>query len=201
MQRRNPQTGGGGFRLVVLLLVLAVAGYVIWGFVHQTPAVTPSNASAATAASAQQKALAFADAQAQAQRTGQPVRVVETFSDAELSSLANEAAQAKGLPVDQISLHATGQGTVQGTGRAQVAGQTVPVTLEGVPVVSDSRVALNVTSTKVGAIPLPGAISDQVTQSLRQPLELGQPIQGFQQLQVAVHEGQLTVSGVAEPAG
>jgi hypothetical protein len=201
VQRRNQQAGGAGFRLVVLLLVLAVAGYVIWGFVHQGPAVPPSNASDASAASAQQKALAFANAQAQAQRTGQPVRVVETFNDAELSSLANEAAQARGLPVDRINLHATGQGTVQGSGQAQVAGQTVPVTLEGVPVVSDNRVALNVTSTKVGAIPLPGPISDQVTESLRQPLELGQPIQGFQQLQVAVHEGQLTVSGVATPGG
>jgi hypothetical protein len=201
VQRRNPQAGGAGFRLVVLVLVLAVAGYVIWGFVHQSPAVPASNASDASAASAQQKALAFANAQAQAQRTGQAVRVVETFDDAELSSLANDAAQAKGLPVDKISLHATSQGTVQGSGQAQVAGQTVPVTLEGVPVVSDSRVALNVTSTKVGSIPLPGPISDQVTQSLRQPLELGQAIQGFQQLQVAVHEGQLTVSGVAQPGG
>jgi len=55
-----------------------------------------------------------------------------------------------------------------------VAGQTLPVTLEGVPVVSDNRVALSVKSTQVGS--LPGPISDQLTQQLRQPLELGQPI-------------------------
>jgi hypothetical protein len=196
---RNPQAGGGALRLLVLVAVLAVGGYLAWGFIHQAPSVPPSNASAATAARAQEKALAFAQAQAQAQRTGQPVKVVETFSDAELSSLANEAAQARGLPVDRISLHATGQGTVRGTGQAQVAGQTVPVSLEGVPVVTDNRVALNVTSTRVGTVPLPGPISDQVTQSLRKPLELGQPIEGFQQLRVAVTDGQMTVSGVAQP--
>jgi hypothetical protein len=197
---RATQTGRGGLGLLVALLVLAAAGYVAWGFVHQEPAVPASSTSEATTASAQQKAESFATAQARAQATGRPVRVVQTFDDAELSSLANEAAQARGLPVDQISLHATGQGTVQGRAQAHVAGQTLPVSLEGVPVVTDSRVALNVTSTQVGAIPLPGPISDQVTQSLRQPLEIGQPISGFQRLQVAVHEGRVTVSGTAEPS-
>ena len=183
----------------MLLALVAAGAYLAWGFVHQGSSVPQTTVSQATAASAQQKAEAFANAQAQAQQTGRPVRVVETFNDAELSSLANEAAAARGLPVDRISLHATGQGTVQGTAQTQVAGQTMPVSLEGVPVVTDNRVALNVTSTHVGAIPLPGPVSDQVTQSLRQPLELGQPISGFQQLHVEVSSGQLTVSGVAEP--
>lgn len=199
MQFRNPQSGGAGFRLIVLLVLVGAGAYLAWGFVHQQPSVPQTTVSQAAAASAQQKAEAFASAQAQAQQTGKPVRVVETFNDAELSSLANEAAAARGMPVDRISLHATGQGTVQGTAQAQVAGQTMPVSLEGVPVVTDNRVALNVTSTHVGAIPLPGPVSDQVTQSLRQPLELGQPISGFQQLHVEVSSGQLTVSGVAEP--
>jgi hypothetical protein len=75
----------------------------------------------------------------------------------------------------------------------------VPVTLVGVPVVTDNRVALNVTSTQVGAVPLPGPIADQVTSSLRQPLQLGQAINGFQQLHVAVTEGQVTVTGLAQP--
>jgi uncharacterized protein YpmS len=195
----NTQQGGAGLRLVVLLLVLAVGGYLAWGFINQSsgPHVTTSNA---TTASAQQKAESFVQAQQQAQRTGRAVKVVQTFSDAELSSLANEAAEARAMPVSGISLHSTDRGTVQGTATARVAGQTVPVTLEGVPVVTDNRVALDVTSTKVGSIPLPGPISDQVTQSLKQPLELGQPIQGFQQLQVSVTSGQLTVSGVASPS-
>jgi uncharacterized protein YpmS len=198
VQHRNRQTGGAGFRLVVLLVLLGAGAYLAWGFVHQ-PSVPQTNVSQAAVASAKQKAEAFAEAQAKAQQTGRPVSVVETFNDAELSSLANEAAQARGMPVSSISLHATSQGTVQGTAQAQVAGQTMPVSLEGVPVVTDNRVALNVTSTHVGGVPLPGTIGDQVTQSLRQPLELGQPISGFQQLRVAVSSGQLTVSGVAQP--
>ncbi len=199
MTRRNTQAGRAGLGLLVVVLVLAVAGYLAWGFAHQQPSGPMVTTSAASAASAQQKLGAFALAEAQAQLTGRTVRVAETFDDSELSSLANEAAQARSMPVDQISLHATGQGTVQGRAQAHEAGQTLPVGFEGVPMVTGDRVALHVTSTQVGSIPLPGPISDQVTQSFRQPLELGQPISGFQDLHVAVSDGQLTVSGVAQP--
>jgi hypothetical protein len=67
-------------------------------------------------------------------------------------------------------------------------------------VITGGRVALKVTSTQVGSVPLPGGITDQVTQSIRQPLELGQPITGFSDLRVALADGELTVSGIAEPA-
>jgi hypothetical protein len=193
------QGGGAGLRLLVVLLVVGVASYLAWGFVHQQPSTPAVATSAAAAESGQQKAEAFANAQAQAQRTGRPVGVVETFDDAELTSLANQAAQAEDLPVRQISLHATGHGTVQGQAQATVSGQTVPVTLEGVPEVSGNQVRLNVTSTHVGALPLPGALSDQATASIR-PLTLGRSISGFQDLQVTTSEGQLTVRGTALPA-
>jgi hypothetical protein len=196
---RNSQRGRGGLGLIVLIGVLAIGGYLAWAFVHQGSSVPAVTTSRADNASAQQKVAAFANAQAQAQQTGRAVRVAESFDDAELSSLANDAAQSRGLPVQNISLHATGQGTVQGRGDAEVAGQTVPVTLEGVPVVSTNRVALNVTSTHVGS--LPGPLSDQLTQQLRQPLEIGQPITGFDQLQVSVTSGRLTVTGLAQPQG
>jgi len=194
------QSGIGGLRLVILLVLIAAAGYLAWNFAHQAPAGPRVTLSAAADESAHRKALAFADAAARAQQSGRPVSVVETFDDAELSSLANDAAQAKGLPVDQISLHATGQGTVVGQAQAHLQGQTVPLTLEGVPVVTDNRVALNVTSTRLGSIPVPGPVADQLTQPIREPLELGQPIQGFQDLHVSVREGQMTVSGVARPS-
>jgi hypothetical protein len=197
VRARTRQAGRGGLGLIVLLGLLAVGGYLAWGFVHPTSSVPIVSMSQAADASAQQKVQAFANAQARAQQTGQQVHVAETFDDAELSSLANDAAQARGLPVSGISLHATGQGTVQGRASAQVAGQTVPVSLEGVPVVSDNRVALDVRSTQVGS--LPGPISDQLTQQLRQPLELGQPVTGFGQLRVSVTDGQMTVTGVALP--
>jgi hypothetical protein len=183
----------------VLLVVVAVGAYLVWGFVHQQQPAPTVTTSAAAAESGQQKAQAFTNAQAQAQRTGRPVSVVETFNDAELSSLANQAAQAQDLPVRQISLHATGHGTVQGQAQATVSGQTVPVTLEGVPQVSGNQVRLNVTSTHVGALPLPGALGDQATAAIR-PLTLGQSITGFQDLQVTTTEGQLTVKGTALPS-
>lgn len=198
MWGRSDQAGRGGLGLIVLIAVLAVGGYLAWSFAHQSASVPVVTTSQASDASAQQKVEAFANAQARAQQTGQAVSVAETFDDAELSSLANDAAQARGLPVSDISLHATGQGTVEGRAQAQVAGQSVPVSLEGVPVVTDNRVALDVKSTQVGS--LPGPISDQLTQQLRQPLELGQPVTGFDQLHVTVTDGKLTVTGVAQPS-
>src|SRR5205807_7217962 len=117
------------------------------------------------------------------------VNVVQTFDDAELSVLANQAAQAKGLAVDQISLHATGHGTVQGSAQAHAAGQSVPVTLEGVPQVSDgNRLQLHITSVGVGAFPLPGPVADQASRSIRGPLELGQPLTGYQDVRVTTSE-------------
>jgi hypothetical protein len=195
---RHRQAGRGGLGLIVLLVVVAIGGYLAWGFTHQTSSVPAVSTSQATNASAQQKVEAFANAQARATQSGRPVQVAETFDDAELSSLAADAAEARGLPVSDISLHATGQGTVQGRANAQVAGQTLPVSLEGVPVVTDNRVALDVKSTQVGS--LPGPISDQLTQQLRQPLELGQPVTGFDQLRVNVTDGRMTVTGVAQPS-
>jgi len=194
------QSGRGGLRLLVIIVLLAAVGYVAWNFVNAGSSGLRVTSSPGAADSGRQKALAFADAQAQAQRTGRPVSVVESFTDAELSSLANEAAQQEGLPVDQISLHSTNEGTVRGQAQAHVAGTSVPVTLEGSPVVTDNRVALNVISTHVGTIPLPGPLSDQVAQAVRRPLQLGAPITGFQNLQVKATEGWLTVSGVALPA-
>jgi uncharacterized protein YpmS len=199
MGPRSAQTGRGGIGLLVALLVVAGGGYLAWRFVHQESSVPAASTSAATTATANEKATSFTTAQANAQQSGKVVRVAQTFNDAELSSLANEAARSRGMMVDQISLHATGQGTLQGRAQAHVAGQDVPVSLVAVPRVANNRVSLDVTSTQVGAIPLPGAITDQVTSSLRQPLQLGQVIDGFQQLQIAVAEGQVTVTGLAQP--
>src|SRR5215467_12447909 len=84
---RTDQEGRGGLGLIVLIGVLAVGGYLAWGFVHQDSSVPVVNTSLASDTSAQQKVQAFANAQARAQRTGQAVQVAETFDDAELSSL------------------------------------------------------------------------------------------------------------------
>lgn len=193
------QSGRAGVVALVVLVLLAGGAYAAWTMAHQSPNLS-ANSSPADAQSGSQKAQAFSNAQAQALRTGRPVPVSETFSDAELSALANQAAANRNLPISQISLHTTNQGTVQGQAQASVAGQTVPVTLEGVPVVTGDHVALNVTSTHMGSIPLPGAISDQVTQQIKQPLELGASFNNWQNVRVSVAQGQLTVSGTAEPS-
>ena len=200
MSTSTTQSGRGGVALAVLIVALGALAYLGWGFLHQSSSLPPVTTSAASEASARDKALAFAQAEAQARQSGRPVSVIETFNDAELSSLANQAAQAKALPVDQIVLHATGQGTVKGQAQAHALGQSVPVYLEGVPTVSDgNRLQLQVTSTQLGSVPLPGPVTDQVTQSIRQPLELGQPLIGFQDVRVTTAEGQLTVRGIAQP--
>ncbi len=200
MRRVSEQSGRGGLGLLLFIAVLGIAALAAWTFVHQDTAGLQVTSSAAAADSGRQKALAFAAAEAEARRTGRPVSVVETFSDAELSSLANEAAQLQGLPIDSISLHSTGQGTVMGRAQAHLAGQSLPVTMEASPVVTGDVIALNVTSTRIGALPVPGPLSDQITQAIKQPLRLGTPISGFQDLQVRASDGALTVSGVAQPS-
>jgi hypothetical protein len=190
---RAPLIAGGA------LLVLAMGGGLAWR-AASTRSQLPVRVSAANAQSAQSKMDALEQARAAAARAGHAVQVVETFSDAELSALANAQARARQLPFRDLSLHATAAGTVRGDGLVRVGGQELPLTLEVVPDVSaDDRVHLRVTSIHVGTLPLPGAVADQVTHSISQALDLGQPPAGYQHLRVEVADGRLTISGTAGP--
>jgi hypothetical protein len=187
-------------RVLLVLGVLAAAVVGVWWFAQQPASLPPITLSNTAAQSAREKAEDIARAQAEARSTGRPVPVVETFSDSEMSSLANQVAADRQLPVDGIVLHATARGTIQGQARAHVGGQTLPVYLEGVPQVSGDQVRLRVTTTRLGALPLPAGLANQLTQDVRRDLELGEPVAGFSDLSVTATEGRVTVRGVATGA-
>jgi hypothetical protein len=186
-------------RALVLGVVAAVALVAGWRLTHPAP---PSSVtlSAESAASARQKAQEIATAEARAQSTGRPVAVEETFSDSELSSLANQEAQDRELPFDQIVLHVTSRGTIQGQATSHVGGQDLPVAVEGVPEVSGDRVRLRITRTSLGGVPVPRTVADQLSQQVGQNLEFGQSLAGFDNLSVTTAEGHLTVQGRAIPS-
>jgi hypothetical protein len=192
--------GRGRLALVVLLLLLAAAGYAGWQFLHSRPAGPNVQVSEADDRTGRNKVAALAGAVALAHRTGRPQAVSETFTDAELSSLANDQAYARALPVDQVVLHATGQGTIEGRARATAAGQQVPVTFQLVPRVADDTLRLEVQQVSLASVPLPGPVANQVLDQVRQAVDVRQSLGGLRQLRVTTSEGAVTVSGVAEPS-
>jgi hypothetical protein len=192
--------GRGRLALMILLLLLAVAGIAGWQFVHSRPAGPNVQVSEADDRTGRDKVAALAGAVALANRTGRPQAVSETFTDAELSSLANDQAYARALPVDQVVLHATGQGTIEGRARAAAAGQQIPVTFQLVPQVTDDTLHMQVQQVSLGSVPLPGPLANQVLDQVRQAVDVRQSVGGLHQLRVLTNEGSVTVSGVAQPS-
>jgi len=192
-------SGRGRLALATLLLLLVVAGVVAWQFTHSQPGPSVQG-SETDNQSGRAKVAAMTSAVAAAQRTGRSQQVSETFTDAELSSLANDQAQARSLPVDQIALHATGQGFIDGRARASAGGQQVPVTFQLVPRVADDTLRLEVQQVSLASVPLPGPVANQVLDQVRQAVDVRQSLGGLRQLRVTTSEGAVTVSGVAEPS-
>jgi hypothetical protein len=193
-------SGRGRLAFVVVLLVLAVAAFAGWRY-FQGQAATPSvQVSPSDAQSGRSKAAALAGAGAEASRTGRPQTVTETFTDAELTSLANEQAAARNLPVDQVVLHATSQGTIDGHAQAYAAGQPVPVTFRLLPEVADNTLRLRVQELSLGSLPLPAPVTSQVLDQVRQIVDVKRSFDGLQQLHVTTTEGRVTVTGTAQPS-
>jgi hypothetical protein len=192
-------SAGRGRLALIALLLLAAAGVAGWQFLHSQPAGPKVQVSETDDRSGRDKVAALAGAVAMANRTGRPQAVSETFTDAELSSLANDQAYARALPVDQVVLHATAQGTIEGRARASAAGQQVPVTFQLVPRVADDTLRLEVQQVSLASVPLPGPLANQVLDQVRQAVDVRQSLGGLRQLQVKTSEGAVTVSGVAQP--
>ncbi|HZV48299.1 MAG TPA: hypothetical protein VFD49_00840 [Candidatus Dormibacteraeota bacterium] len=186
------------------MLFLAAAAVIAGGWwLVARPGTGPAGVemTAADAHSAENKIEAIVGARAQAVNSGRPVAIDETFSDGELSWLANQVAQEKGLPVEHVLLHATSGGTIQGEARGRIAGVSVPVTVEGVPEVgSDDRLRVRVTGVRVGAVPVPDGVLEGLAGGVRRTLELGAPLTGYSRVHLTTTEGQVTVTAVADPS-
>jgi len=201
--RSSAQAGLGRGALVALAALLAlVAGAAIaWHAITTRPPVPAVSVSHASAVSAKSKMQSLNDARTRAAQTRQPVEVVQTFTDAELSSAANDQAESRKLPFSHMILHATAGGALEGVATVKVAGQDVPVSLEIVPsVTTDNHLVLTVTNVDLGMLPLPGPMVNQVRQSVKDAMNVGILPPGFTDVHVNVTEGRVTISGVAQPS-
>ena len=184
--------------LAVAAVVVVAVAVAVYAVTRPAP-VAAVHVTAADAAAAERKAATLEAAAALASRTGRPVHVSEVFTDAELTALANQQLAGGGQPVESVALRSNPAGYVEGTAQAQVAGQALPVYFHGRLVASPSRrPQLEISDTRVGAVALPGAISDQVTAALAGGVDLGSV--NVQDLQVAYGDGSLTLSGTVLPA-
>jgi uncharacterized protein YpmS len=183
-----------------MLLVLAAAAFAGWRFFQGQPQSPTVQVSQSDAQSGRSKAAALAAAAAEANRTGRPQTVTETFTDGELTSLANDQAAARNLPVDQVVLHATSQGTIDGRAQAYAAGQPVPVTFRLLPEVAGNTLRLRVQDLSLGSVPLPAPVTSQILDQVRQIVEVKRSFDGLHQLRVTTTEGQVTVTGTAQPS-
>ena len=197
--RASRESGRGRLALAVLLLLLVVAGVAGWRFTHPDPAAPTVSLSAAAAESGREKVDRLAGAEAEADRTGRPVAVSQTFTDSELSSLASDEAQARGLPFERVLLHVTGSGTIQGQATAYAGGQRFPVSFEVVPEATNDTIHVRVTRLSVAALPLPAPLGSDMVGQLQQLLDVQQAVVPLRQLSLRTSEGQVTVSGVAAP--
>jgi hypothetical protein len=192
-------SGRGRLGFLVVLLILGVAVFAGWRYFQTQPGTPAVQVSPSDAQTGRDKAAAIARAVAEANRTGRPQTVSETFTDAELTSLANDQAAARNLPVSQVVLHATSQGTIDGRAQASAAGQEVPVTFRLVPEVEGNTLRMHVQELSLASLPLPGPVASQVTDQIRQVVDVKRSFDGLQQLRVTTAEGQVTVTGVAQP--
>jgi hypothetical protein len=187
--------------IAVAVLVLAFAGVVYLYHNATTPYRTlPAvEVNAVQAAAAQRKVDALRNPGGGG-ATGQPARVSENFSDSELSSLANQELQSESLPLDNLVLHATADGRIEGLATAHWGGQALPLFLVAtVQVVGGDQLQLTIVDSKLGQLNVPASLAGQINSAVMQSVNLGQALQ-MDDVRIAVSQGMVTVSGVAKPA-
>lgn len=183
-------------RLVAVAVAIAAALVALWRMSAPLP---PVDVTASVEQSADAKVQAFAVARARAEETGHPIRVSETFTDAELTWLVNRAAEDRDAPVQNVVLHVDG-GTIEAQAEATDHGHTLPVQVAGIPRVSGDHVSFQLTSLRIGPLPVPPFLLDGLGGGLRQALEAGGSLTGFAHVHIETANGSSTVSALAEPA-
>jgi hypothetical protein len=187
--------------IAVAVLVLAFAGGAYLYHNATTPYRTlPAvEVSAVQAAAAQRKVDALRNPGGGG-ATGQPARASETFSDSELSSLANQELQSQSLPLDNLVLHATADSRIEEFATAHWGGQALPLFLVAtVRVVGGDQLQLTIVDSKLGQLNVPASLAAQINNAALQNVNLG-PTLKMDDVAITVSQGMVTVSGVAKPA-
>jgi hypothetical protein len=181
----------------VLVVAVAAGGYFYYSLTTPYPALPAVQVNAVQAAAAERKVDALRNSGGAAGKTGQPPTLTETFSDSELSSLANQELQSHSLPIDKLVVHAAANGTIESQATAHWGGQTLPLFMVAtIQVVGGNRLQVTIIESKLGRVSVPSSLSDQINSALTQSMNLGRTL-NMDQLVITVTEGLVTVSGVA----
>jgi hypothetical protein len=183
----------------VLVLAVAGGGYLYYSATTPYRALPAVHVNAVQAAAAEHKVDALRNFGGRTGKTGQPPTLTESFSDGELSSLANQELKNHSLPVDKLVMHATAEGTIESQATAHWGGQTLPLfAVATIHVVSGNRLQVTIIESKLGRVDVPSSLSDQINSAIAESLNLGRTL-NMDQLKIIVNEDLVTISGVAKP--
>ncbi len=196
MRSRTKQAIGLG--LGVVLLAGLVIYLVIAGSPHKKLAVTidPTTGTSARTKLDHIKSVEYGPAQHHRTEMAS-----ETFSDAELSWLANWRAQRSNLPFDGIVVRTNDDGTVETEFNDHVGPATFPVYARTrVTVAQGNQVNIDVLESKFGQWDVPGPVSNGLKQALDQIYGFAREhTRNFDQITLTIAQGRLAVSVVGNP--
>ena len=158
------------------------------------PRITLSSDSLA-AAQAKVDGVQSAFDRAQASRQAQPFS--QTFTDGELTSLADQKLDP--TEITGLSLHSSADGYVEATATGRIGGQQFPLYIRARISTADGHPQLTLIDTRIGSVAAPGLLKDQINNALQQSASADFNQSRVADLKVGVTAGQITVSGTAEP--
>lgn len=186
---RRSQLGGVASLMVLILSVLACRG-VPGGLIQATPTPIP--------VSSESVEQLVQDAQAAAQTAMAGGTASLTITEQQLTSLiAIELAAQPDIPVQNVQVRLT-QGQMQISGQVQQEGLSLPLTVAlSITVDGQGRPRTQVLSAKLGPLPVPQAILDELTAQIDKNLieQFGAYSGGLVFESIAVYEGYMVLTG------
>jgi len=180
-----------------LLLLLALLGAGAYAWRSATLPYHPLRQAAGSSAQADAKVAQLQQAVDQANAQHKPVPFSQTFTDAELTRLANENL-GSGSVFSSVTIHANQGGYMEGAGIAHLAGQNLPLYVRAAILVSGDRVSVDVREARLGTLAAPGPLATQISAAVQNSIPT-QNLPSLTGLSVVVSDGSITISGTAQP--
>jgi hypothetical protein len=185
------------------IAIVGVAMIGVYLTIASTPykQLTPIKTNPDIEASARQKLDMIKSAEYYPEQQHKTATVSVTFSDEELTWLANWKAGRSGASVDAFVLHSTANGTVESQFNLHAGPMSFPVYMVTRPNVADrNRVQFQILESKWGRLDPPGPVVSQINQTAQQVYSASlEHTRKFDDIQLDVKEGQFTVRAVNNP--
>lgn len=189
---------GIAFGIAVALVLGVVLYFVLAGSPHKKLAVRTDPAAPTSARMKLEHIKSVEYGPDQHHRTES---ATETFSDAELSWLANWRAQRSKLSFDGFVVHTNDDGTLESEFNDHVGPTTFPVYVRlRLTVVQSNQVNIEIIESKFGQWDVPGFVSNGLKQALDQIYGLSRDhTKNLDDIKLAITQGQLSVSVMGNP--